>query len=166
MAELTGKHSRWSEGGKEGAQPLDLSQVEGAPVHSPQLLHRHPAIACWTAQNSCTCCCIRTCSLAQLGGPLHRACFCAGRKGYVARSAENGDRACYVQRGGDGPKKDLNLRVGGLCGTGWVDTTAGVLGRAGCCLPQPGGGWCSPHIGIQQGAQSLLNMSWSTQWNA
>lgn len=47
----------------------------------------------------------------------------------MARNAENGDRACYVQRGGDGPKKDLNLRVGGRTGQGG-------LGRRGCRDPK------------------------------
>ncbi|KAL4451948.1 hypothetical protein ABPG75_007610 [Micractinium tetrahymenae] len=48
--------------------------------------------------------------LIELLGGEEAVAELTGRKGYVARDAENGDRACYVQRGGDGPKKDLNLR--------------------------------------------------------
>ena len=35
----------------------------------------------------------------------------SGRKGFVCR--EGDERAVYKQRGGDGPQKDVNMRVGG-----------------------------------------------------
>lgn len=54
------------------------------------------------------------CCLSSLAGLL--PCL-PGRKGYVCKDEREG-RASYKQRGGNGPQKDVNMRVGPVLDAG------------------------------------------------